>query len=144
MSPTHDLRYLQHLLETLPDNLPYQSAEKSCYRFQEFALPEDCVEDLGVEGAANRELEVRLGPRTGPGDTFVLSERGPGLTALVAVLKNYTKDFPKSVILSKWVEDACRAAENVFRAAQIPVRVVTPVYSSKGEVADSLVIFWVS
>ncbi|KAH9850543.1 hypothetical protein C2E23DRAFT_869967 [Lenzites betulinus] len=95
-----------------------ESLSESHYKFQDFSLDEDYVNDIGVVGAVNRELEVRLGSRTGRGDTFELKERGPGILALVDVLDRFLRDYPNDVLLLKWADDACRAAELVYSDAK--------------------------
>lgn len=121
----HTIASLRALLAGLPSSLPSVSAtSKSRYNFSDFTLPDDVVADIGTVGAVNHELEVRLGARTGRGDTFELMERGPGIEALSDVLAHYTTEFPDDILLQKWVDDACRAAELIYHDANVPVSVL--------------------
>ncbi|TBU55069.1 hypothetical protein BD310DRAFT_1041341 [Dichomitus squalens] len=125
------LNYLTALLKALPDTLPYKSQAESAYSFHDFWLPDEDVDDLGLSGAINRQLEVRLGTRTtGRRNTFVLQERGPGTVALVDVLRKYTTQFPEDVLLQKWVDDACRAAENAYDDAGVKIPDISQVSAS--------------
>jgi hypothetical protein len=77
------------------------------------------MEEIGEEGAINRELEIRLGSRSmGP---LVLNERGPGMIALADVLGKYLAKYPESVILEKWVSDMTEYAELAIKSADIQV-----------------------
>ncbi len=111
------VNYLRHLLGSLPDTVPTKAASDSVYKFHRFSPNYRWINSEGVDNAANRELEARLGPRTGPRDTFVIKERGPGLEPLADVLQVHIGKFPDDVRFTKWLEDACRAAENVFSDA---------------------------
>ncbi len=114
---------LRLLLENLPDSIPYKSLVDSRYAFHHLDLDDEWVNEEGVEAAVNRALEVRLGPRTGPGDTFIIKERGPGLTALADTLQVYLGKFPDDFRLQKWLDDACHAAEQSYGVAGLPVSV---------------------
>ncbi|KAI8990589.1 ribonuclease H-like domain-containing protein [Trametes punicea] len=129
------ISYLRVLLAGLPSTLPYKSGAESTYKFQDFGISDEEIEDLGLAGALNHELEVRLGDRTKRGDTFEIKERGPGIEALAEVLQHYQEMLPEDVLLSKWISDACRAAELLYKDAGIPLtedeaRASTP--SSRG------------
>ncbi|KAI0356376.1 hypothetical protein OH77DRAFT_1401645 [Trametes cingulata] len=113
----HTIAYLRVLLAALPNSLPLVQPTQSKYKFHEFGLDEDDVEDMGLLGAVNRQLEVRLGPRTCKNDTFELKERGTGVEALADVLTRYLEEFPNNELLLKWLDDACRAAETVYSDA---------------------------
>ncbi len=116
---------LRVLLENLPDSIPYKSLVHSRYAFHHLELDDEWINDEGIEAAVNRALEVHLGPRTGPGDTFIIEERGPGLTALADILQVYLGKFPDDFRLQKWLEDACRAAEQSYGVAGLPVSTQT-------------------
>lgn len=110
---------LRFLLKNLPDSLPLKSAEDASINFLGFEPDPEWIDRIGtVEGAVNREIEVRVGPRNNAEGTFKLTERGPGIEALADVLEKYTTEFPDDVILNKWVADSSRAAENAFRDAE--------------------------
>ncbi|RPD52677.1 hypothetical protein L226DRAFT_474064 [Lentinus tigrinus ALCF2SS1-7] len=123
--------YLRHLLRSLPHNLPFKDCAASAYRFQHLDLDREWIESEGIEAAANRALEVRLGPRTGPRETFIIKERGPGLEALADVLEVHIGKFPNDICFRKWLEDACRAAENTFTDANEEVLVDRLLLGSK-------------
>ena len=97
------LAYLRHLLRNLPETLPFKSAADSRYAFQHFQLDDKWIDSEGIEVAANRALEVALGPRTGLRETFVIEERGPGLEALADVLRVYLGKFPDDFRFQKWL-----------------------------------------
>jgi hypothetical protein len=110
---------LRLYLTSLPDILPLPSVEKSAYGFQIFAVDNEWVDDIGEEGAVNRELEVRLGSRAnGPVE---LKERGMGIAALADVLDKYLTWNPTSVILQKWLSDMIISAQTVYESAQVQV-----------------------
>jgi hypothetical protein len=70
---------LQHLQSACSS---WSQVTFSRYHFQDFAPDPDWIETIGtVEGAINRELEVRLGTRANGPIEFV--ERGPSVEALV-------------------------------------------------------------
>jgi hypothetical protein len=74
---------------------------------------------LGIAGAVNRQLEIRLGTRAnGP---IEFTERGPPVEALVSVLDRYIKDFPNNLLLEKWVDDALAGAIHTFTKLGTPV-----------------------
>ncbi|KAF8119348.1 hypothetical protein EV363DRAFT_1199666 [Boletus edulis] len=120
LTDTELLHLLRLYLENLPErHLPYCSLAESNYRFHVFAIDPEWEEDIGMEGAANRELEVRLGSRAkGP---IVLTERGPGLSSIVDVLAKYLTKFPSSAILKKWVSDLIESAKGAYEEANVPV-----------------------
>jgi hypothetical protein len=75
--------------------------------------------DIGIKGAVNRQLEIWLGHRKdGP---VVLTERGPGITAVVAVLEDYLAQLSQSVILKKWLDDLLASAALAFQTVGCPV-----------------------
>ena len=115
--------YLHSLRVPELENLPYHTSTDSVYKFDVFAINPEWEEDIGCEGAVNRELEVRLGSRAkGP---IRLTERGPGLNCVVDVLGKYLTEFPKSIILQKWVSDLMESAKTVYEEAGIPVCAVS-------------------
>jgi hypothetical protein len=110
---------LRLYLTSLPQSLPLSSKATPKNDFRNFSPDADWIEDIGEEGAVNRELEIRLGSRSmGP---VTLSEHGPGLTALADVLEKYLVKYPESVILEKWLVDMIRSAELAFEFAKVPV-----------------------
>ena len=51
---------LKLLLKALPTNLPMANHESRLNRLLNFTLDDEKVEDIGTEGAINRELEAAL------------------------------------------------------------------------------------
>ncbi|KAG6372922.1 hypothetical protein JVT61DRAFT_6952 [Boletus reticuloceps] len=116
-----ELLYLLRLyLENLPGrHLRYCSLAESNYRLHVFAIDPEWEEDIDMEGAANRELEVRLGScAKGP---IILTECGPGLSSIVNVLANYLTEFPSSAILKKRVSDLITSAKGAYEEAHVPL-----------------------
>lgn len=111
--------YLHNLWVPELENLPYHTLTGSVYKFDIFAIDPEWEEDIGHESAMNRELEVRLGSHAkGP---IQLTEWGPGLNCIVNMLDNYLTEFPKSIILQKWVSDLMESAKTAYKEAGIPV-----------------------
>lgn len=113
---------LSYYLRQLPATLPIiinSSESRSRYDFTNFAPDPEWIEDAGLNGAVNRELEVRLGTRANGPIHFI--ERGPAVKALVSVLEKYTRAFPNNLLLQTWVDDALKGAENTFAKANLPV-----------------------
>ena len=119
----YKLHKLRVYLDNLPDSLPFREEAESDYAFHYFGFGNSDEEDYGLEGAVNRQFEVRLGHRRdGP---VGLKERGPGLSAVIIVLENYLTELPKSVILKKWVDDLILSAHQVFENAKHPVSCIS-------------------
>ena len=114
-----ELHKLHHYLNHLPNSLPYRDEIESTYEFNYFGFGESDEEDYGLEGAVNRQLEVRLGHhRDGP---VKLEERGLGLLLVVTILGRYITQLPDSVILKKWIDDLVISAQQAFDDAKYPV-----------------------
>jgi hypothetical protein len=82
---------LKIYLKALPKTLPVSTPMSKTNRLLGFVLDEDWVNDVGVEGAVNREIEAALGdflPRNNDG-IFYIKERGPAIEALADVLEHY-------------------------------------------------------
>jgi hypothetical protein len=101
------LSSLASLLLSLPETIPNNSRY---YRFENFALTQDDIEDYGDEGALNHALEITFAPQGRHNGPIVLKEQGPGLSAVVPILKEYLRRYPASAILLKWVDDLIEAA----------------------------------
>ncbi|KIK94252.1 hypothetical protein PAXRUDRAFT_143295 [Paxillus rubicundulus Ve08.2h10] len=113
------LRKLRVYLNQLPDSLPLKNEAESDYGFDFFGLGDGDEEDLGLEGAINRQLEIWLGQcNRGP---VRLKERGSGIVGVISILDNYLTERPTSVILKKWVDDLISSAELAFETAKCPV-----------------------
>ncbi|KAF8438554.1 hypothetical protein L210DRAFT_2273083 [Boletus edulis BED1] len=116
---TAKLHKLRAYLENLPDTIPIRTEVYGIYSFDFFNVDDEDMKDLGVEGAVNRQLEVRLGHRRdGP---VVFRERGPGLTEVVTVLESYLTQLLGSVILLKWLDDLIEAAIQAYQKARCPL-----------------------
>jgi hypothetical protein len=107
---------LKTYLKALPETLPVSSPMSKLNRLLEFALDEDWVNDVGVEGAVNREIEAALGdflPRNNDG-IFYIKERGPAIEALADVLERYHGPgckLSESRILKLWLDNAIASAK---------------------------------
>lgn len=117
----NSLEYLRHLLSNLPNTVPHSG---NLYDFRNFAPDPDAVEKYeSREAAVNHALEIAfspLGRRDGP-CPFDLLDQGPGLVAVVDVLRDFLVETPGSAVLRKWVEDFTKAAVFQFESVQIPV-----------------------
>lgn len=118
----HKLQRLEKYLCSLPNALATKPSSESHYNFENFEPDVDWIEDLGLVGAVNRQLKIRLGTRAN--DPIEFMERGPSVEALVSVLNRYTKDFPNDLLLGKWVDDALEGAIHTFSKLKTPVRVL--------------------
>ncbi|KAJ2986495.1 hypothetical protein NUW54_g9745 [Trametes sanguinea] len=58
--------YLRALLAGLPSTLPYSSATQSAYKFQEFSLNDNDIQDLGLAGVTSRSARETPQLRTRP------------------------------------------------------------------------------
>jgi hypothetical protein len=115
------LKQLALYLRGLPSSLVINDSF-SRYNFQNFSPDPDWIDIIGnVEGAVNRELEVRLGSRANGPIEFL--ERGPAVEALVDVLNRYTKEFPNDGLLKLWIDDALAGAVHTYSKANIPVSI---------------------
>jgi len=82
---------LKAYLKALPEILPVSSPTSKLYRLLDFTLDEEWLNDVGIEGAVNREIEAALGdflPRNNDG-IFYIKERGPAIEELAEVLERY-------------------------------------------------------
>ncbi|CAK5269495.1 unnamed protein product [Mycena citricolor] len=108
-----DLSTLAILLDNLPHQLPEALPSAPANKLLDFALDLEWVDDVGEEAAANRELEISLGPRNHQG-IFAIESRGPGIQCLSSVLVSWIQRYPKNVIFRKWLQDAIASAQDVF------------------------------
>lgn len=100
------LNRLRNCLSSLPTNIPQSNHH---YNFSLYAPDPEEAEDFGVDGALNHALEVTFCPG-GRKDGITFLEQGPGLTAVVDVLRKYNNDYPKHAVLQKWVHDLLESA----------------------------------
>ena len=123
----HKLQRLVKYLSNLPTTLAIKPPSESRYNFNNFEPDEDWIEDIGIVGAVNRQLEIRLGTRAdGP---IEFTERGPPVEELANVLNRYLNDFPNNVLLEKWVDDALAGALHTFSKLETPVSTSNRLYS---------------
>ncbi|KAL5490634.1 hypothetical protein ACEPAI_5468 [Sanghuangporus weigelae] len=115
------LQELARLLPCLPANIP---TGNKYYNFEFFEPDPVLIEDYGLDGAVNHGFEIVFAPegrRTG----ITFMEQGPGLTAVVDVLRNYNTKFPGHAVLQKWVLDlldsSIKAIEAVESSRNIPI-----------------------
>lgn len=97
---------LYYCLSSLPSSLPCST---KYYNFTAFGLDPEEEKDIGVDGAVNHAFEITFCPE-GRHNGIQLKERGPGLLAVVDVLREYNKQFPRHAILQKWVLDLLESA----------------------------------
>ena len=91
---------------TLPASIP---TANQFYDFRAFGLSSGEVQAYGPEGAVNHALEVAFCP-FGQENVITLKERGPGLEAVVDVLRKYNSEYWGNAVLQKWVFDLTEAA----------------------------------
>lgn len=114
---------LKAYLQALPETLPLSSPTSKLNKLLDFALDEDWVNDVGIEGAINREIEAALGdflPRNNDG-IFYIKERGPAIEALADVLELYHGPgciLSESAILKLWLENAIASAKKCIQSNQ--------------------------
>ncbi|KDQ19380.1 hypothetical protein BOTBODRAFT_170486 [Botryobasidium botryosum FD-172 SS1] len=104
------LSTLRRLLEGLPSKLPAVE-----YSFKSFSVRAESVEDRGLVGAVNHELEVTSQTHV-KGCRFLFSGRGAGLEAVADVLEKYLGQFPGDSILRKWADDLIESTKLAFKA----------------------------
>ncbi|KAG8719148.1 hypothetical protein FRC08_003560 [Ceratobasidium sp. 394] len=112
------LMTLDQLLRTLPSSMPCPSSNQSCYAklLLFHPLPSNWVEDIGIVGTVNWQLEVVFGTCA---FGFKLKERGPVLESVIPVLCQYLFAYPGDVILQKWPHDLVHAASNAHTEANL-------------------------
>ena len=101
------LEDLKIILLTLPR---YLHVANEFYNFGGYAPEPKSVQDYGVEGALNWDLENTFCPK-GRCEPIVLKEVGPSLEAVAEVLDEWTEKFPELMVLQKWVIDLITASE---------------------------------
>ena len=72
-------------------------------RLVNFTPDKNWLEDVGEEGAVNRELELALGCRD-DNNTFPIQERGHSIEALANILEKYLAIYPSSILLMSWFD----------------------------------------
>jgi hypothetical protein len=107
---------LKAYLKALPETLPISDPTSKLKKLLDFGLDEEWVNDVGVEGAFNREIEAALGdflPRNNDG-IFYIKERGPAIEELAEVLEHYHGPgclLSESPILKLWLDNAIASAK---------------------------------
>ena len=108
-SPAGKFKQLKLYLQALPEALPLvdiADQDAKVNRLLTFTIDEEWVQDVGEEGAVNREIEVALQqflPRNDAG-IFYITQRGKGIEELATVLKYWITKLPKSTILQSWLK----------------------------------------
>ncbi|KAJ7577226.1 hypothetical protein C8J56DRAFT_726501, partial [Mycena floridula] len=100
------LRTLRHLIQNLPSTVPLADD----HNFLSYEIDQERLDDYGSnQSVVNRDLEVSFGSRSaGP---VVFKSRGPGLEAVVDVLRDYiTGSKGQNLLLTKWVDDLTESA----------------------------------
>lgn len=127
MNPTQQakLKDLAFRLQILPSQLPLPAAEDNINQLLHFTPCPELLNDEGPEAAANRSLEVALGPRNSSG-AFDLPFRGPAVEALAKVLKLQLQSLPNSVLLNKWLDDSLTTSYQVLQTYGVTVSIKYP------------------
>ena len=102
---------LRIYLKNLPATLPTADALGPYARLVNFTPDKNWLEDVGEEGAVNRELELALG-RQDDNNTFPIQERGHSIEALANILEKYLAIYPSSVLLMNWLDAVHTSAKN--------------------------------
>lgn len=117
MPKSKQLARLQLLLENLPDSIPFCDHQSTHYSF---SVNDEEVAEYGDETSAiNHRLEVVFGSRHATGGIIPINERGPGICAVVSVLKGCS---PSDARIGLWVENLCSSAEKLYTEAGEKVR----------------------
>ena len=106
-------------LKNLPATLPTADALGPYAWLVNFTPDKNWLEDVGEEGAVNRELELALG-RQDDNNTFPIQERGHSIEALANILEKYLAIYPSSVLLMNWLDAAHTSAKNCINAMVSP------------------------
>lgn len=107
------VRELRQYLQALPQALPLPDVTSPVNQLLNFALDPEWVEDIGEEGAVNRQIEAALHeylPRNDAG-IFFIKHRGPAIEALADVLGIWLEKYPGSTILQLWLTNAVESAK---------------------------------
>ncbi|KAI9432864.1 hypothetical protein F5148DRAFT_1278703 [Russula earlei] len=107
---------LKLYLKALPEALPLvdiTNQDAKINRLLMFSIDEEWVQDVGEEGAVNREIEVALQqflPRNDAG-IFYITQQGKGIEELATVLEYWVTKLPGSTILQSWLKSSIDSAE---------------------------------
>lgn len=118
------LTELRQLLRDLPASLPIPA--QMSYPFVNYSPPDDLVELYGdIPSAINNTLETTFGfkARSEGDGILTITERGPGICAVVDVLELYQRSVrnPEDAILTKWIDDLRAGVEKAYRSAGVEV-----------------------
>ncbi|KAG8689027.1 hypothetical protein FRC09_012614 [Ceratobasidium sp. 395] len=111
------LMQLDKLLRTLPSSLPLPASNDQSHYAKLLSfhpLSSSWLEDIGIVGTVNRQLEIVFGTRA---FGFTLKERGSALESVVPILRQYLFAHPGDIILQKWLRDLVQAALNAHSTA---------------------------
>ncbi|KAJ7576115.1 hypothetical protein C8J56DRAFT_1032134 [Mycena floridula] len=94
-----NLRTLRHLIQNLPSTIPLADD----HNFLSYEIDQERLDDYGSnQSVVNRDLE----------------SRGPGLEAVVDVLRDYiTGSKGQNLLLTKWVDDLTESAQKIIDAS---------------------------
>ena len=112
MAYRKQLSYLQHLLENLPNSVPFCDLQSTQFSF---SVSRDEIEDFGDQTSAiNHRLEVVFGSRRDTGGIVPIDERGPGICAVIPVLATCPLSDGR---IGLWIENLCSSAEKLYTDA---------------------------
>jgi len=112
MSHEQWLAYLQQLLVNLPESTPYRSTQSTDYNF---SVSGEEVEEYGDKtSATNHRLEINFGPRHHTDGIVPITERGPGICAVVSALSKCSSTDAR---VELWVKNLCSSAEKLYTVA---------------------------
>ncbi|KAG6874765.1 hypothetical protein C0992_006641, partial [Termitomyces sp. T32_za158] len=115
------IRQLKSYLRALPPDLELvnpKDTEAKVNRLLDFGLDEEWIQDVGEEGAVNREIEVALQkflPRNDSG-IFFITQRGKGVEALADVLEYWVDKLPDSIVLQSWLQSSIDSARKCIQS----------------------------
>ena len=109
MPHSKQLTRLQHLLENLPESIPYCDLNSTHYSF---SVATEEIEEYGDEASAiNHWLEVIFGPCHNTGGITPIEERGPGVCAAAPFL---VKCPPPNAQINLWINNLCLSVEKLY------------------------------
>jgi hypothetical protein len=109
-------KQLKLYLQALPEALQLVDTadqDAKINRLLTFSIDKEWAQDVGEEGAINREIEVTLQqflPRNNA-RIFYITQQGKGIEELATVLEYWVTKFPESNILQSWLKSSIDSAE---------------------------------
>jgi hypothetical protein len=118
MSQENQLTYLQQLLDNLPESIPYRDIQSTNYNF---SVSINEIKEYGDKtSATNHRLEINFGSRHDTNGIVPITERGPGICAVVPILFGCSL---ANACIELWVHDLCSSAEKLYAKTGKNVRV---------------------